>query len=773
MERLVLCVLLCGAALQARGYSCPGRCICQHLSPTASRLVLCVLLCGAALQARGYSCPGRCICQHLSPTLTLLCAKTGLLFVPPSIDRKTVELRLTDNFITVIRKKDFYNMTSLVHLTLSRNTISQITPHAFLGLRSLRALHMDGNRLSGIQTDHLKGLVNLRHLILGNNQIHLVAFVSTIEDLDLSNNNLRTLPWEAIGRMTNINTLTLDHNLIDHIDAGTFIHLNKLVRLDMTSNRLQKLPPDSLFQQAPVLSDAKGHTDPSSLAVSFGGNPLHCNCELLWLRRLTREDDLETCASPEHLMDKYFWSIQEEEFICEPPLITKHLAAKPYVMEGQGVTLKCKAMGDPEPKIHWRSPDSMLVHNTSRTVLYDNGTLDILITTLKDSGAFNCVASNAAGIATAAVEVNMIPLPLFFAATTTRHKGQDQASDRRVMVAELTSSSAVIRWPSKRHIPGIRMYQIQYNSTADDTLYDLCVLAIYDNAITSLTATRVVGCVQFHTASEVAQCRFMHSQFLGGTMIIIIGGIIVASVLVFIVILMIRYKAYSGPAEDAKPGSSSSARSHLHHHHHHHQQQHHQHQQTQSWSQPLEDGLGDRGGPKECMALVLRADHSDQDQDHEAGVPGVTSSVLEPEFLPRLGLDDQRSRRRGSLDGQRSGPPSEDTQTDSSLTGSTMSLCLIGPNAGGTKEAPRLKDKRGPLAAMGLLPNELARTRHRFSFDGGDYSIFQSHSYPRRSARTRWHKSTNQLDVEPSSSLPLASRRVTFSSTEWMLESTV
>lgn len=190
------------------------------------RLVVCMLLCTALVE--GYSCPGRCICQHLSPTLTLLCAKTGLLFVPPTIDRKTVELRLTDNFITIIRRKDFYNMTSLVHLTLSRNTISQIVPHAFLGLRSLRALHMDGNRLNVIKSDHFKGLINLRHLILGNNQIHQVApnafdeFVSTIEDLDLSNNNLRTLPWEAIARMTNINTLTLDHNLIDQL---SLIHI--------------------------------------------------------------------------------------------------------------------------------------------------------------------------------------------------------------------------------------------------------------------------------------------------------------------------------------------------------------------------------------------------------------------------------------------------------------------------------------------------------------------------------------------------------------------
>ncbi|XP_051933444.1 leucine-rich repeat and fibronectin type III domain-containing protein 1 [Hippocampus zosterae] len=753
------------------------------------RLILCVLLCGALV--KGNSCPGRCICQHLSPTLTLLCAKTGLLFVPPTIDRKTVELRLTDNFITVIRRKDFFNMTSLVHLTLSRNTISQITPEAFFSLRSLRALHMDGNRLSAIRSDHFKGLNNLRHLILGNNQIHQVAatsfdeFVSTIEDLDLSNNNLRTLPWEAIARMTNINTLTLDHNLIDHIEAGTFTLLTKLVRLDMTSNRLQKLPPDSLFQHAQVLSDAKGSSS-STLAVSFGGNPLHCNCELLWLRRLTREDDLETCASPEHLMDKYFWSIQEEEFICEPPLITKHLATKPHVMEGQGLTLKCKAVGDPDPEIHWRSPDGKLVHNNSRTILYENGTLDILITTLKDSGAFNCVASNAAGIATAAVEVNMIPLPLFV--NNTGHMREDpglsdittsskSANDtkhkqgRRVLVTEVTSSSAVIRWPSERHIPGTRMYQVQYNTTVDDTLvyrmipptnkdflindlaagreYDLCVLAVYDDGVTSLTATRVVGCIQFHTASEVSQCRFMHSQFLGGTMIIIIGGIIVASVLVFIVILMIRYKAYVGP-EDAKDKTDPGVRS----------QANGSHQRLQHSASGQASDEDQRDGPKECMALVLKVDHETKEDTGALVAVGAPSAVPNVELPPP-------TKRRTSL------PPEDtqmDTQTDSTLTGSAMSLCLMGANAS-SAEVPRFVDKKGVLSKAGfLVPNELARTRHRFSFDGGDYSIFQSHSYPRR-AKTRWHRSTNQLDAESSS--PLANRRVTFSSTEWMLESTV
>ncbi|KAI2656085.1 Leucine-rich repeat and fibronectin type III domain-containing protein 1-like protein [Labeo rohita] len=86
--------------------------------------------------------------------------------------------------------------------------------------------------------------------------------------------------------------------------------------------------------------------------------------------------------------------------------------------------------------------------------------------------------------------------------------------------------------------------------------YDLCVLAVYDDGVTSLTATRQVGCVTFVTETKYSQCQSLHSHFLGGTMIIIIGGIIVASVLVFIIILMIRYKVYSHQGADSGKGTA-------------------------------------------------------------------------------------------------------------------------------------------------------------------------------------------------------------------------
>lgn len=63
-------------------------------------------------------------------------------------------------------------------------------------------------------------------------------------------------------------------------------------------------------------------------------------------------------------------------------MITRH-TSKMFVMEGQEVSLRCKSIGDPEPITHWVSPDGKLMGNTSRTICYDNGSLDILKASVK------------------------------------------------------------------------------------------------------------------------------------------------------------------------------------------------------------------------------------------------------------------------------------------------------------------------------------------------------------------------------------------------------
>ncbi|CAL1574710.1 unnamed protein product [Knipowitschia caucasica] len=88
--------------------------------------------------------------------------------------------------------------------------------------------------------------------------------------------------------------------------------------------------------------------------------------------------------------------------------------------------------------------------------------------------------------------------------------------------------------------------------------YDLCVLSIWEDSATTLTATNILGCVQFVTREDYPQCQSLHSGFMGGTMILVIGGIIVATLLVFIIILMVRYKVTSGIQACKLPAMSNT-----------------------------------------------------------------------------------------------------------------------------------------------------------------------------------------------------------------------
>uniref|UniRef100_A0A673AVQ4 Leucine-rich repeat and fibronectin type-III domain-containing protein 2 n=1 Tax=Sphaeramia orbicularis TaxID=375764 RepID=A0A673AVQ4_9TELE len=548
-------------------------------------IIYCLLVLGATVTIT-HACPKYCSCQNLSESLGTLCPSKGLLFVPPDIDRSTVELRLGGNFILRVTQQDFANMTDLVDLTLSRNTISYIQPFSFGDLETLRSLHLDNNRLTELGPDDLRGLINLQHLIVNNNQlgrIHDKAFedlAPALEDLDLSYNNLMSLPWDTVRQMINLHQLSLDHNLLDYIPEGTFTDLERLARLDLTSNRLQKLPPDPIFARA---QDSMILTTPYApqLSLSLGGNPLHCNCEMLWLRRLERDDDLETCASPPALKGRYFWNVKEEEFACQPPLITQH-THRMLVLEGQTASLRCEATGDPSPTIHWIAPDDRLLGNSSRTSVYRNGTLSITITTSKDYGTFTCIAANVAGESTASVEVSIVQLPHISNGTGQPAQPKSRLSDitgttriskgapknppeKAVSVSEVTAVSALVKWSVSKSAPKVKMYQLQYNCSDDEVLiyrmipsstksflvtnlvsgtrYDLCVLAAWDDTATTLTATNVVGCAGFFTQDHYPQCRSLPGQLLGGTMILVVGGVIVATLLVFIVILMVRYKA--------------------------------------------------------------------------------------------------------------------------------------------------------------------------------------------------------------------------------------
>lgn len=87
---------------------------------------------------------------------------------------------------------------------------------------SLSVWPVCSNRLTRIGNDTFSGMSKLHHLILNNNQlvlIHQGAFndLLALEELDLSYNNLDSIPWEAIQVRMLHTTVTSQSFICEHL----------------------------------------------------------------------------------------------------------------------------------------------------------------------------------------------------------------------------------------------------------------------------------------------------------------------------------------------------------------------------------------------------------------------------------------------------------------------------------------------------------------------------------------------------------------------------
>ncbi|XP_029306304.1 LOW QUALITY PROTEIN: immunoglobulin superfamily member 10 [Cottoperca gobio] len=78
---------------------------------------------------------------------------------------------------------------------------------------------------------------------------------------------------------------------------------------------------------------------------------------------------------------------------------------------GSPMSLPCTASGSPDAEINWILPNSNIVNfqaNSSRVLVYSNGTLHIPQTQLLDSGHYKCIAINQHGVDTLATKITLV-----------------------------------------------------------------------------------------------------------------------------------------------------------------------------------------------------------------------------------------------------------------------------------------------------------------------------------------------------------------------------
>ncbi|XP_070492997.1 toll-like receptor Tollo [Chironomus tepperi] len=143
-------------------------------------------------------------------------------------------LNLADNNIWTLPNGIFCPLFTLKYLNLSKNHLNDVSQVGF-------SLKKAATPLGGNDNDLFTGTPPSA----ASSQ---ASCNSGVEQLDLSYNNLISIPNNCFNALKNLNFMHLDSNQLTILDDNSFQGLDKLQFLNLTNNRLIALPPE-LFEK--------------------------------------------------------------------------------------------------------------------------------------------------------------------------------------------------------------------------------------------------------------------------------------------------------------------------------------------------------------------------------------------------------------------------------------------------------------------------------------------------------------------------------------------
>ncbi|QQP35058.1 Tolllike receptor 6, partial [Caligus rogercresseyi] len=151
---------------------------------------------------------------------------------------------------------------------VSSGSLKLESERAFQGLESLRALNLSHNNLWSVPSGAFCRLPGLNSLNLSFNRLQDLLELSFSPSKDatlvLSDNSLLEIPSRALSQLSKLETLDLSSNSLNLVQDNAFDNLRDLKKLSLASNRLIALPPNTF---APTQNLVELHLQNNSLGV--------------------------------------------------------------------------------------------------------------------------------------------------------------------------------------------------------------------------------------------------------------------------------------------------------------------------------------------------------------------------------------------------------------------------------------------------------------------------------------------------------------------------
>ncbi|KAH8300145.1 hypothetical protein KR044_010517, partial [Drosophila immigrans] len=197
-------------------------------------------------------CPRYCTCsRNINSYLVATCSRLDLGTQKFGSD-------ITDLVVTNVGPKypiplgpNFFQQLGLkfvASIKIANCTVQYMHPDAFLGLDELYAVNMTDVGLAVFNPDTFAHNKKLRMLTISGNDLSAVSSLHyllkspTIEELDLSRNNLMELNPTAFSKLTSIVYINLSQNNLQKIPEKLFETVQTIEELDLSYNSLKELP---------------------------------------------------------------------------------------------------------------------------------------------------------------------------------------------------------------------------------------------------------------------------------------------------------------------------------------------------------------------------------------------------------------------------------------------------------------------------------------------------------------------------------------------------